>query len=239
MNLETCIWNKTTYSEFQNYLFSLQDIPYQKFHGRLIQNENMLIGVRTPILKEIAKAISQNNPASFLEVVKHETYEEKMIHGLLLGYLKVDFEKLLKLLDSFIPEIDNWAINDITCANLKIWKKHLSDGYSVILNYLENQNPWMVRFGVVILLDYYINDAYIDSILELVTKIHHQNYYVKMSVAWLISVCYVHYPTKTMQLLKCQVLDSFTQNRAIQKIIESKRVSNEEKEALRSFKVHI
>lgn len=239
MNLETCTWNTETYLKFEEYLYSLQDISYQKFHGRLIKDESSLIGIRTPILKEIAKKISKNSPFQFLKQVKHETYEEKIIQGLLLGYLKIDFKELVSLLDNFIPFIDNWAINDITCANLKIWKNHLSDGYPVILTYLKSSNPWEIRFGLVLLLDYYIQDTYIDSILDHITQITHDNYYVKMANAWLVSVCYIYYPKKIIKLLKQQILDSFTQNQAIQKIIDSKRVIDEEKEFIRSLKMNI
>lgn len=236
MNLENCIWNKKTYQEFKNYLYTLKDPVYFDFHAKLIREKETLIGIRTPILKEIAKKISKNNPFDFLKLVEHDTYEETLIHGLILGYLKIDFINLVDLLDSFLPFIHNWAVNDITCANLKVWKTHLDEGYPIILNYLKNSNPWIVRFGLVLLLDFYVNDTYIDSILKLCPTIKGDNYYVGMANAWLLSICYIHYPEKTLHLLKQNILDDFTQRHALQKIIESTRVTKEQKEYIKTLK---
>lgn len=236
MNLETINWNLNTYFDFQKYLFSLQDLKYREFHGKLIQDNISLIGIRTPILKEMAKAISKNKPTQFLKFIKHDTYEETIIHGLVIGYMKIPFNECISLLENFLPFNTNWAINDIACANLKIWKKHLDEGFAVITRYLEDKNPWIVRFGLVLLLDFYINDTYIDHILALSAKISGEEYYVGMANAWLLSICYIHYPKKTKKLLESTSLDTFTRKHAIQKIIESNRVSKEEKEQMRKLR---
>ncbi len=236
MDITTCNWNAKTYKIFQKELYQLQDLKYREFHGKLIQNMNSLIGIRTPILKEIAKKIAHNQPEEFLKYVQHDTYEETLIHGLLLGYIKIEFKDLINYLDDFFPYMNNWALNDITCANLKLWKKHLKEGILVILSYLKNENPWVKRFGLVLLLDYYVNDEYIDFILDTVSSISGVEYYVGMANAWLISICYIYYPEKTYSLLKKKILDNFTQNHAIQKIIESTRVSKKEKEIIRKLR---
>ena len=233
MNLETCIWSEETYHTFQKQLYDLQDLKYKKFHGKLIQDDSILIGVRTPQLKEIAKKISKNHPMEFLKYIKHDTYEETLIHGLLLGYMKIEFHELIRLLDSYFPYMNNWALNDITCANLKIWKKHLKEGLSVIVSYLEHSNLWIRRFGLVLLLDFYVNDDYINYILKRIVTISGDEYYVGLANAWLISVCYVRYPNKTKKLLESKKLDDFTQKHAIQKILGSTRVPKEEKNAIR------
>ena len=239
MNFETVKWNPDTYRKFQTYLWSLQDIKYRDFHSKLIQEADSLIGIRTPILKEIAKTIAKNQPYEFLKVIKHDTYEEKVLHGLLIGYMKISFDECILLLQDFLSYNTNWAINDITCANLKIWKKHLEEGFVVIKRYLKDKNLWTIRFGLVLLLDFYINDTYIDSVLALSSTISGKKYYVGMANAWLLSICYVHYPKKTMELLKKNILDDFTQRRAIQKIIESNRVSGKEKEQVRKLRAHL
>lgn len=239
MNLESCEWNEKTYGEFINYLHSLQDLEYREFHGRLIQDNSSLIGIRTPILKEISKKVSKNHPKDFLKLVQHNTYEETLIHGLVIGYMKLEFEECTSLLNDFLPFNNNWAINDITCANLKIFKKYLGDGFDIITQYLKNKNPWVVRFGLVLLLDFYINDTYIDNILELSATISGEEYYVGMANAWLLSVCYIHYPEKTKKLLESNQLDLFTKKHTIQKIIESNRVSKEEKDQMRKLREHL
>ncbi len=239
MNLETIEWNPQSYSKFVEYLYTLQDLDYKNFHGKLIQNQESLIGIRTPILKEIAKKISKNNPYTFLQVVEHNTYEETVIHGLVIGYLKISFDACVSLLKDFLPYNTNWAINDITCANLKIWKTHLDEGLAIIEQYLKNENLWIRRFGLVLLLDFYVNDDYIDTILKIIPAISGSEYYVGMANAWLISVCFVHYPEKTKVLLESNQLDFFTQKHAIQKILESNRVSLEEKENMRKLREQI
>ena len=239
MNLDTIQWDHNTYQEFISYLYTFQDFTYRDFHGKLIQDKLSLIGIRTPILKDIAKQIAKNNPQTFLEIMRHDTYEENILHGLIIGYMKIDFKTCVTLLEEFFPFNTNWAINDITCANLKIWKKHLEEGFGIIKQYLKSSYLWIRRFGLVLLLDFYVNDDYIDSILEMIPNIKGEEYYVGMANAWLISVCYVKYPKKTRILLENSTLDFFTKKHAIQKIVESNRISKEEKEFIKKLRAQI
>ena len=165
-------FNETTYLEFLEYLYSLAETRYKEFHSRLIKDSN-LIGVRTPVLKQIAKEISKHDYQGFIEYNSKKTYEEKVLYGLVLGYIKVDFETRLQLLNDFIPYIDNWAINDIVCANIKDFKKNYERGYSFIISCIRSNQPWRMRFGIVLLLDFYIHDIYIDRILELCLSLIH------------------------------------------------------------------
>ena len=124
--------NENNYNEFFKYLKSLSDSKYRQFHLK-ITNDDSLIGIRTPKLKEIAKfLVKTNNYHNFIKYSKYETYEEKIIYGLIIGYLKVDFKVQLELLNNFIPLINNWAINDIVCANLKSFKRNQEEGYKYI-----------------------------------------------------------------------------------------------------------
>ena len=223
------------YDDFLNVLYLNQDFKYKEFHGKLILDSN-LIGVRTPILKKIAHFISKSDYNNFILNNKHKLYEEKLVHGLLIGYLKLDFYEIIKLLNDFTIYIDNWAICDLTASNLKIFSKNLDEGFTIIKDYLNNPNTWINRFGYVLLLDYYINDKYIDEILEL-CKQYKDEYYIKMSIAWLLSMCYLKYNDKTIKFLKQRYLDNWTNNKTIQKIIESKRVSNGEREILKAMKI--
>ena len=224
------------YEDFLNELYSLQDLKYKEFHSKLIISDK-LIGVRTPELKRIAKVIARSNYLDFFKNNRHELYEENMVHGLTLGYLKLEFDNLKTLVDEFIPHIDNWAVCDATVANLKVYKKNITKDkvFNEIKNYLNNDNPWINRFGYVMLLEYFIEEKYMDDIFELCEN-YKEHYYVKMAIAWLISECYIKQKGRTLTFLKKNKLDTWTHNKAIQKIIESYRVTEEDKILLRSLK---
>ena len=224
------------YEDFINELYSLQELKYKEFHGKLIMNDK-LIGVRTSELKRIAKIIARSNYEEFFKENKHELYEENLVHGLVLGYLKLDFNELKPFVDAFIPYIDNWAVCDMTVANLKIYKKNKTKDivFNEIKNYISNDNPWINRFGYVLLLEYFIEEKYVDNIFELCEN-YEDEYYVKMAIAWLISVCYIKYKGRTLTFLKKHKLDVWTHNKAIQKIIESNRVEDSDKIMLRGIK---
>lgn len=223
-----------TYDEFIRYLYNLQDLKYKRFQKKLILSDN-LIGIRTPKLKKIAKEISKSNYKLFFESNMHSLYEENLIHGLVLGYLKLDFNNLKFYIDEFIPYINNWAVCDLTASNLKIFNKYKDDGFDQIKKYLKSNNTWINRFGYVLLLSYYINDKYIDTIFGLCNN-YKDEYYVKMAIAWLISICYIKFKEKTLEFLKNNKLDDWTYNKSIQKIIESNRVTIEEKDILKKLK---
>ena len=229
-------WTKHDYNEFIKYLYNFEDIKYKEFHSKLTYNTN-IIGIKTPILKEISKNISKGNYQSFIKFITNNTYEEWLIFGLIIGYCKLDFKDKLDLLDKYIINIDNWASCDIVCANLKEFKKNKELGYEYILKLINSNKCWSVRVGLVLLLDFYINDYYLVNIFNICNSIKIDEYYVKMAIAWLISICYIKYPNKTLNYLKNNTLDKFTYNKTIQKIIESTRISKEEKEKLKLMKI--
>ena len=235
MNYCSIIWSKKEYLSFINNLKKQADLKYKNFHSKLIL-DNHLIGIKTPVLRKIAKEISQGNYKAFIKYNNHKYYEEKMIHGLIIGYSKNSFDDKIKLLNEFLPFIDNWAICDITCSNLKDFKKNQDQGFKIIVNYLNDNNLWVKRVGLVLLLDYYINDNYIDKVLTIAEKIKSEEYYVRMANAWLISMCYIKYKNKTLKLFQSNSLDKFTQNKAISKIRDSYQVNEIDKKELLKLK---
>lgn len=237
MNYSNIIWNKNEYQLFIEDLKKQTDLNYKEFHSKLILDDN-LIGIKTPILRKIAKEIAQGNYKEFINYNSHKFYEEKLIHGLIIGYSKNKFEDKIKLLNNFLPFIDNWAICDITCSNLKDFKKNQELGFKIISEYLNNDNFWIKRVGIVLLLDYYINDNYIDKIVEITQNIKSEEYYVQMANAWLISMCYIKYKEKILDLFQAKTLDKFTQNKAISKIRDSYRVNSDDKTELLKYKVY-
>lgn len=223
-------------SEIRERLFSLADSEYQKFHSGLCPGTENIIGVRVPVLRNLAKEIAHSG--DFLDFLSCKTlyYEETMLQGMLIGFLK-DFDDAIEYIRAFVPKIDNWAVCDVFCAGLKITKKHYDEMLSFIMPYLESENEFELRFAVVILLDFYITDKYINKIIALLDGVRHDGYYVKMAVAWALSVCYVKFPDITMDYLKnADSLDDFTYNKALSKITESLRVSKEDKAVIRSMK---
>lgn len=237
MNLSSFDWNNN-YSSFIDYLYSLQDLKYRSFHSKLLKDDNVnLIGIRVPILKDIAKEIAKGDYLSFIKNNTHKTYEENMIHGLVIGYVKKPFKDVLVLLDNFIPYNDNWAVNDTVCANMKVFKKNLDEGYQYILKLITSNETWKIRFGLVLLLDFYINETYLNDIFRICDNIKNKDYYVQMAVAWLISICFIKYQTDTYNYLLNNKLDTFTFNKTISKICDSYRVDKNVKEELRKFKL--
>ena len=216
-------------------LFDYQDLKYLEFHKKLLNNNNInIIGVRVPILRKIAKDMAINNNLEYLYKNK-KYYEEVMIYGLILGYLKIPFNELLDKLDEFIPLVDNWAICDTVCSNLKIFKNNLDEGFIYINKLLKSNDEFTVRFGLVLLLDYYVNDKYIDKILNICLNICNDKYYTLMANAWLISVCYIKYKDKTLNLLNNHSLNHTLKKKSIYKICDSNRVLKKDKIFLKSM----
>ena len=236
MNLTLTNWNSTNYQEYITYLLSIQDVKYRKFHQKLLKENINLIGIRTPILKKLASDIYQGNYKSFLEQVKFNYYEETIIYGFILCKIK-DVNELLHHLDIYTKHINNWATCDLLVTNLKIVSKNKDIFIKYIKSNITSTNPWQIRFCYVLLLSYFIEDKYIKQILNYCNKNKLDNYYVKMSIAWAISMCYIKYKDITLNyLLKENTLDKWTYNKAIQKIIESTRITKEEKNYLKSIK---
>lgn len=162
--------------------------------------------------------------------------EETMLQGMTLGYVKSDFTGIRPYLDAFLPKIKNWSVCDSTCVSLKIARKEPEAVLEYLLPYLRSDEEFFIRFGVVMLLDHFIMEDYIDLVLEEMDKIHQDAYYVKMAVAWNLSVCFVKFRDKTLSYLRTNHLDDWTYNKTIQKIRESYRVTKEDKEMLLKMK---
>lgn len=222
--------------ELRKELFKLADEEYKKFHSSLCPSVDNIIGVRLPKLREIAKKISKENPIEFLNNYKCEYYEEKMVYGLVIGYMKAKLDEYLKYLDIFVPMIDNWAVCDACTATLKFTNKNREAMWNYIQKYLNSNQEFEVRFAVIMMMDYFLTDEYVDKVLEEYEKIHLDKYYVKMGIAWGISVAFVKHEEKTRTFLQNNALDKETFNKAIQKIIESNRVSKEVKDEMRRMK---
>lgn len=220
----------------RNQLFELADEKYQKFSSSLLPNVKNIIGVRLPKLRKIAKIIAKGDWREFLKSDDSEYFEEGMLKGMVIGYASADVEEILQYAADFIPKIDNWSVCDSFCSSLKIAKNNQERVFEFIKFFIYSEKEYEIRFGIVMLLNYYINEKYLDEVLNLLDYIKHEGYYVKMAVAWAVSMCYVKYTDKTMQYLNNNTLDDFTYNKALQKITESLKVDKDEKQLIRSMK---
>lgn len=219
-------------------LQSLADEKYRAFISGLLPNVDNIMGVRLPALRKVAREIAGGDWRGFLEEnpAYSESLEEIMLQGMVLGCVKADIEELLRYVAGFVPKIDNWSVCDSFCMGLKIVKRHKDRVWDFLQPYFISREEFELRFGIVMLLSYYIDDRYIGHVLAILDSIKHEGYYVKMAVAWTISVCFVKQPEPTMKFLQSNTLDDFTYNKALQKITESYRVDAETKAVIRSMK---
>ncbi|PIC62916.1 DNA alkylation repair protein [Sporosarcina sp. P13] len=225
-------------NEIKEKIHELIDEDYQKFASALIPTNDNVLGVRKPELRKLAKEIAKGDWRSYLETAEENYFEEVMLQGLVIGYVKADIEEILSYVVVFVPKIDNWSVCDSFCTSLKITKQHKERVWDFLQPYLISDDEYKLRFGIVMLLDYYIESDTIHSVLSLLDRVQHDGYYVKMAVAWALSICFVKFPKLTMCYLEGDhSLDKFTYNKALQKITESLRVESEVKSVIRGMKI--
>ena len=226
-------WNKVSYNSFINYLKSIGDSKTKEFNSRIIDTKYEIIGIKTPVIKALAKDIAKSDIKSFLECVQDNYYEEVLIHGLVLSYIK-DVDEFLNYFNNFILLIDNWALCDTCINSYKIMRNNdLSDKASLLIY---SNNEFLSRVGYVMYLNHYLDDDHINDIIHL-SMIPSDYYYVNMAIAWLLSCCFINYRVFVLDLLKSKELSPFVQNKTISKIRESLKVSKEDKELVKSFKI--
>lgn len=227
---------RTMETEIQARLFALQDLKYRDFNSKLIPtvDKATVIGVRTPALRALTRELSGTAEATaFLTQLPHQYYEENNLHGFLLERMK-DYDKLIAGLDIFLPYIDNWATCDLISP--KIFKKHLPELYEKIKCWLQSEHTYTVRFGIEMLMSFYLNDAFVPEALELVAAVRSEEYYVNMMIAWYFATVLAKQYSAAIPYLQSNRLDSWTHNKTIQKAIESYRISDETKTYLRGLK---
>ena len=200
--------------------------------------ENVL-GIRIPALRRLGAQIAKDDWESYLQTADTYYMEERMLQGMVISNLKMkDTEAYLSLVARFIAIINSWSVCDTFdfYGKQRFVDKNKKRVWLFLEDRMKSDKEYEIRFGVVMAMAHYIDEEYIDNVLQWMDRISHEGYYVKMAVAWALSVCYVKFPQKTMNYLKENHLDDFTYNKALQKIIESYRVSTEDKEIIRSMK---
>ncbi len=220
--------------DLRQKLMSLQDEKYKEFSLKLNPGIDKIIGVRSPAIKSVVKEILKDDWRSFLDSADPEYLEEKTVVGGVISSAKMELDERMRYIEWFVPYIDGWAVCD--SFNFKPKKDEVEDYWNFIIKYLDKPGEYEKRFGAVNLMKF-IDDEHIDEILKLLGNVKHDGYYLKMGVAWSVSICFVKYPEKTMLFLKNNCpLDDFTYNKSLQKIIESFRVSDIDKKTIREMK---
>ena len=227
-------WNKKEYKELIKYLLSKEKKELKSFNSKIINTNQIIIGIDTKTLRDIAKSISKGNIIEFLNNTENTYFEETLIEGFVIGYLK-DEKLFREYFYKFIEKIDNWATCDMCISSFKIIKK--IDFYNESKELTLKDNEFISRVGIVILLDYYIDENHIEDILKLISKINTNYYYVNMAISWLISIAFIKFRTNILDLLKQRILPVFVQNKAISKIRDSYQVSKKDKELVKEYKL--
>ena len=221
-----------TYEEVLARLTALKDDSYAAFHSKLLKNDNVrLIGVRTPALRALAK--EWRGEADTFLTFPDEYYEITFLKCALVGMLK--YEEFIERVDEVVPLIDNWATCDMFTAPCV--KKHREAFLPFIKRYLQSDREFTVRYGLVMLLHYYVEEKYLPLIFESVRNLKRKDYYIMMGAAWLIAEVLVKYYKEGTRFLEEGCMPKTMHNKAIQKACESYRISDEEKASLKLFKL--
>ena len=222
--------------DIQKILFEHQDLKYKNFHAKLIPNipKELIIGVRIPILRRLAKEFFKSDDSKvFLNALPHEYYEEDNIHAFLIENIPC-FETAIKETEKFLPYIDNWA----TCDSFlpQVFKKNTTKLLPYVLEWIKSDKTYTVRYGIVLLMKLYSDDNFSQDFLKAVSLVNSDEYYVKMAISWYFAELLAKQYKSTIPYIENKVLDIWTHNKAIQKAIESYRVSTEKKEYLKTLK---
>lgn len=231
-----------TSSEITSQLFSMQDSSYRDFQVKLLPTlvPESVIGVRTPALRDFAKSLlaeaktsGRKELDSFLSALPHKYFDENQLHAFVLSGEK-NFDTCIALLEKFLPFIDNWA----TCDQLspKVFKKNRQKLLPFIEKWLSSEKTYVIRFAIGMLMQHFLDDDFSPLYLEKVASIRSQEYYVNMMIAWYFATALAKQYESALPYITQNRLEKWTHNKTIQKAIESFRISQEQKDYLRTLK---
>lgn len=227
-------------NKIKNDLLLMQDKTYKDFHSKLMPtiNPDSIIGIRVPILRDYAKKLFKENSIeslnSFLKNLPHEFYEENNIHAFIIEKIN-NFDECIFYLENFLPYIDNWATCDM--LNPKIFKTNCEKLLEKIYQWINSDSVYTVRFAIGMLMRYFLDEKFETKYLDLVASINSEEYYINMMIAWFFATALAKQYEQTFPYIKNYSLDKWTHNKTIQKAKESFRISKEQKEELKKFRV--
>lgn len=222
--------------EIINNLNSLSDSKYRDFQIKLIpgKTSDQMIGVRTPDLRSYAKELSKRDDVSdFLNNLPHEFFDENQLHAFIISLLK-DYDKCMDEVEHFLPYVDNWA----TCDQMspKIFKKNREKLLEKIRDWIASDKTYTIRFGIKMLMEHFLDDDFDLQYPDMVASVRSEEYYVNMMIAWYFATALAKQYDSILPYIEEKRLDTWTHNKAIQKSIESYRITDDQKSYLRSLK---
>ena len=223
-------------TEIQKYLLSQKDQKYRDFTLPLMPtiDEKTFIGVRLPIIKKYAKEVKGKEREDFLDSLPHQYHEENMLHAFILSDMK-DYDEFIHYVDIFLPYVTSWSVCDTLC------NKHLNKYKDRLINevyrWLKSDEIYRVRYAVKCLMNYYLGEYHKDEYIKRVEEVKLEDYYVRMMIAWYLATGLAKNYDSFIKAIEEHRFDSFTHNKAIQKAVESYRVSDEHKVYLKTLKV--
>lgn len=223
-------------NEIQKRLFDLKDPGYRDFQSKLLPSvdKDRIIGVRTPQLKDLAKRLLKDPEVyGFLDILPHRYFDEDQLHAFIISGIK-DFDACMDLVEKFLPYIDNWA----TCDQLSpaVFKKHRTGLLEHIKTWISSGKTYVVRFGTGMLMQHYLDEDFDAEYLDIVAGISSEEYYVNMMRAWYFATALAKQYDAVLPYIENKRLDLWTHNKAVQKAVESRRITEEQKSYLRSLK---
>lgn len=219
-------------------LKGMADEKYRKFNEGLIPGtENTSLGVRLPMLRALAKEILREDWLSFLDASRsHPVFEARMLHGIVLGSAKCGIEERIDLIEAFLPFINNWAVCDTFCSTVKPSPADKEIFFPFVCRCAASDMEYRKRFGLVMMIQYYREDRWADDVFCAYSGFRHEGYYARMAAAWGLATLYIFHKDRVLEIIRSNTLDRFTHNKAIQKMIESYRISDEDKQMLRALR---
>ena len=226
-------------NDIRTELFKMQDMDYRDFNSKLIPtvDKESMIGIRTPELRKYAKQLVKSSEVKeFLQDLPHKYFDENQLHAFIISEIK-DFKNCIDEINRFLPYIDNWA----TCDQLspKIFKKHHSELFAYIKDWLKSDKVYTLRFGIGILMEHFLDEDFDIIYPETVSKIRSDEYYVNMMIAWYFATALAKQYESILPFIENNSLDIWTHNKVIQKATESYRISEDQKTYLKSLKIKI
>lgn len=218
-------------------LFELKDEKYRDFHSALmptVDKEN-IIGVRVPEQRKLAKELWKSGAGEeYIKILPHKYYEEYNIHAFCIEQIK-DFDYALSQTEKLLPYIDNWAICDMFLP--KIFSKHTDEIYEKCLEWIASEKTYTVRYGAGMLMRYFLDERFNEDVLKTVAGIKSDEYYVNMMVAWFFATALAKQYDSAVAYIEGRKLDKWVHNKAIQKAVESNRISEQTKKYLKTLKI--
>lgn len=223
--------------EIVTELFKMRDVDYAQFQGKLIPtvSADRVIGVRTPALRAFAKDLYKDPDIDeFLCATPHQYFDEDQLHAFVIS-LEKDFDKCIALLEEFLPFIDNWA----TCDQLspKCFKKEQKKLLSYIKVWIKSNHTYTVRFAIGMLMQHYLDDGFKTEYADMVAKVRSDEYYINMMIAWYFATALAKQYESIVPYIEERRLAVWVHNKAIQKSVESYRITAEQKEYLKTLKI--